>query len=205
MIIKHVKKIDMKSAWREHSEIFLFLARVLSIYLLWYMLYHLWILPDGRLDLYLSRNIVAVTSAMLQAVGYDVFAFDRIVAIGYANGLEIIDGCNGIETFGLFVGFVIAYPGNPLKRLIFIPSGILILYLVNVFRIFFLAIIQYHWYPLFHVVHDFTFNLIFYLVVFALWAVWAIYGKEEESNNRVDPKEKELSGVSSETTDAPPQ
>ncbi len=166
----------MSGSKGKFREIVLFIIKALVVYAVWYALYHLWLLPDGRLDQLVSRNIVSVTAALLQLSGYDVFAFDRIVGIGLANGLEIIDGCNGIETIGLFVGFVIAYPGDSVKRWFFIPAGILIIYLTNVFRIYLLAIIQYHWYPGFHTIHDYTFNLVFYVVVFALWIVWALRG-----------------------------
>jgi exosortase family protein XrtF len=159
-----------------YREIVVFVAKAMAVYVLWYLLYHLWLLPDGRLDELLSRNIVAVTATMLKITGYEVFAFDRIVGISLANGLEIIDGCNGIETIGLFFGFVMAYPGHAVKRWLFIPTGILIIYLANVVRIYLLAIVQYHWYSGFQVIHDYTFNLIFYLVVFALWAIWALRG-----------------------------
>ncbi len=161
----------------KNGEIVLFLVKALAVYIIWYVLYHVWILPDGRLDLLVSRNIVSVTAAILQATGYEVFAFDRVIGIGLANGLEIIDGCNGIETIGLFVGFVIAYPGSNMRRWLFIPTGILVIYLVNVLRIYLLAIIQYYWYAGFQVVHDYTFNLIFYMVVFVLWVIWALYGQ----------------------------
>jgi exosortase family protein XrtF len=168
--------------WKS-GEIAQFVIKALVVYAAWYALYHLWLLPDGRLDLLVSRNIVSVTAALLQLTGYDVFAFDRIVGIGLANGLEIIDGCNGIETIGLFVGFVIAYPGNNLKRWLFIPTGILVIYLTNVLRIYLLAIIQYHWYSGFQFIHDYTFNLIFYVVVFALWVVWALWGNGKRTSS----------------------
>ncbi|TVQ75470.1 MAG: hypothetical protein EA363_00510, partial [Balneolaceae bacterium] len=166
----------MRTFQGKNREIMLFILKALGVYVVWYALYHLWLLPDGRLDEYISRNIVSVTATLLQVIGYEVFAFDRIVGIARANGLEIIDGCNGIETIGLFIGFVLAYPGNTIKRWLFIPTGILIIYLVNVARIFVLAIIQYHWYSGFQMIHDYTFNLIFYLVVFAMWVVWALKG-----------------------------
>ncbi len=160
-----------------NRDIALFLAKVIVIYIFWYVLYHEWLLPDGRLDLFVSRNIVSVTATLLQVSGYEVFTFDRVIGIGPANGLEIIDGCNGIETIGLLIGFVIAYPGSNVKRWLFIPTGILVIYLVNALRIYFLAIIQYHWYSGFQVIHDYTFTLIFYLVVFVMWVIWVLFGE----------------------------
>ena len=172
-----------------NREVFLFLLKALLIYLAWYVLYTFWLLPDGRLDQYVSRNIVSVTASMLRLTGYGVFAFDRVVGIELSRGLEIINGCNGIETIGLFIGFVAAYPGNRAKRWLFLPLGILVIYLVNVLRIYFLAILQHHWHSLFHFVHDYTFNLIFYLVVFLLWMVWALYGGDKPAESHSGHKQ----------------
>ncbi len=158
-------------------DIAVFLVKVIAIYVFWYVLYHGWLLPDGRLDLFVSRNIVSVTANLLQISGYEVFTFDRMIGIGPANGLEIIDGCNGIETIGLFIGFVVAYPGSNVRRWLFIPTGMILIYLVNVLRIYFLAIIQYHWFPGFQINHDYTFTLIFYLVVIAMCVIWALFGE----------------------------
>lgn len=166
----------MKIFQGKNSKITSIILITLGVYLIWYALYHLWLLPDGRLDAFISRNIASVTATLLQVSGYEMFAFDRIVGIARTNGLEIFDGHNGIETIGLFIGFVLAYPGNTVKRWLFIPTGILIIYLVNVARIYLLAIIQYHWYSGFQVIHEYTFNLIFYLAVFALCVVWALKG-----------------------------
>lgn len=174
--VRRFKKMPMRIFQGKNREILLVILKALGVYVIWYALYNLWLLPDGRLDEFISRNIVSVTATLLQVAGYEIFAFDRIVGIARANGLEIIDGCNGIETIGLFIGFVLAYPGNAVKRWLFIPTGILIIYLVNVARVFLLAIIQYHWYSGFQAIHDHTFNLIFYLAVFALCVVWALKG-----------------------------
>lgn len=179
----------------QYREVILFLLKALLIYLTWYVMYTFWILPDGRLDQLVSRNIVSVTASMLRFSGYEVFAFDRVVGIGLSRGLEIINGCNGIETIGLFAGFIAAYPGNRTKRWLFLPFGILVIYLVNVLRVFFLAILQHHQDSLFHFVHDYTFNLIFYLVVFLLWMIWALFGGEKPAVPASDDTEAVSYGV----------
>jgi exosortase family protein XrtF len=160
----------------QRSELILFFAKALGVYILWYILYDLWILPDGRVDLWLSEHIVSLGSTMLAGMGFEVYAQGRIIGLAGTNMLEIIDGCNGIEVIGLFAGFVLAYPGRALNRLLFIPAGILVLYLTNVIRILVLAITQLHAPAIFDITHDYSTTAIFYVVVFMMWVVWVNLG-----------------------------
>jgi exosortase/archaeosortase family protein len=172
----------------QKSQLVLFFAKALGVYVLWYILYDLWILPDGRVDLWLSEHIVSLGGSMLAGLGFDVYAQGRIIGLAGTNMLEIIDGCNGIEVIGLFAGFVLAYPGRSLNRLIFIPAGILVLYLTNVVRILVLAITQLHA-PGIFTTHDST-TAIFYVVVFLMWVVWVNFGSRSWSGSNSDKSDE---------------
>lgn len=86
-----------------NSPVIKFIAKALGVFVVWYMVYELWLLPDGRLDAWLSLNIVANSAGILQWFGVDVYVVDRIIGIKEAPGIEIIDGCNGIAAIGLFL------------------------------------------------------------------------------------------------------
>lgn len=170
----------------QRSEVIMFFAKALSIYIVWYLIYDLWMLPDGRVDLWLSEHIVRVSGGILSVLGFDVFASGRIIGLVGTNMLEIIDGCNGIEVIGLFIGFVVAYPGIMQNRVVFIPIGIFVLYLTNVLRIVVLSIVQLHAPSIFTVTHDYSTTAIFYLVVFGMWVVWVNYGSKPFWGRRTD-------------------
>jgi exosortase family protein XrtF len=155
------------------SEIGNFILKVVGIYLCWYFLYELWLLPEGSLDEWLTRNIIAVSGSILNIFEFDVFANGRFIRVGESVGILLVNGCSGIAAMGLFVGFVIAYPGEWLPRILFIITGIGIIYLVNIIRIVVLALTQEFWPALFDFTHDYSTTAIFYLVIFALWMVWA--------------------------------
>jgi exosortase family protein XrtF len=174
----------------QKSQLVLFFAKALGVYVLWYILYDLWILPDGRVDLWLSEHIVSLGGSMLAGLGFDVYAQGRIIGLAGTNMLEIIDGCNGIEVIGLFAGFVLAYPGRSLNRLIFIPAGILVLYLTNVVRILVLAITQLHAPGIFTITHDYSTTAIFYVVVFLMWVVWVNFGSRSWSGSNSDKSDE---------------
>lgn len=163
------------------SDIGIFLLKVVGIYLCWYVIYELWLVPDGRLDAWLTTNIVSVSAGILQSLGYDLYATGRLIGIGESAGIYLVDGCSGIAAIGLFVGFVIAYPGEWVPRMAFIFMGIGIIYFVNVIRIVILSITQVQWPSMFDVTHDYSTTAIFYLVIFLLWVVWANLGGKESS------------------------
>ena len=155
-----------------NSPVIKFIAKALGIFVIWYILYELWLLPDGRLDEWLSLNIVGVSSGIINAFGYESWSVHRIIGIGENPGIELVDGCTGISAMGLFLGFILAYPGNWKNRISFSLLGIGVIYLVNIVRIVTLAITQQEWPGFFDFTHDYSTTLIFYLVIFVLWMIW---------------------------------
>ena len=158
------------------SPIFLFIAKVLGIYILWYLIYELWLLPDGSLDHWLAINIVDVSTGILKGFGYETYRAGRLLGIGESNGIILVDGCTGISAIGLFIGFVIAYPGKWIPRMAFIFIGVGVIYLVNIIRICFLAVTQVTNPAIFDFTHDYSTTAIFYIVIFGLWVIWANLG-----------------------------
>lgn len=167
------------------SDVAKFLIKVVGIYLCWYLIYELWLLPEGSLDEWLTKNIVSVSAGFLKSFSYDIYASGRLIGINESPGIYLADGCSGISAIGLFVGFIVAYPGEWIPRISFIIVGIGIIYLVNVIRIITLAIIQVRWPSMFDVTHDYSTTAIFYVVIFILWMIWANLGGGRSSKPKV--------------------
>ena len=161
-----------------NSRILIFFLKSGLVYVVWYLLYEMWVLPDGTIDRILSIHIAEMSSIILSFFNYSVFWLDRVVGITGNAGIEIVNGCNGIAAMGLFIGFVIAFPGKWINRLLFIAFGTFIIYLVNVSRILVLALTQEYWPQFFDITHDYSTTAIFYFVIFLLWIVWANYGEK---------------------------
>ena len=153
-----------------------FVGKVLAFYGLWYVLYDLWLLPDGTVDRWLSLNVAWVSGALLDGLGFPTAVEGRGLALSGVRGVYIANGCNGLSTLGLFIGFVLAYPGRPGRRLWFIPLGVLAIYATNVGRIVVMLLSQKYWPAAFEPLHGFGLTTIFYVVVFGLWVAWANYG-----------------------------
>lgn len=158
------------------SDIAIFLLKVICIYLVWYMVYEVWVLPSGVIDEPLSKNIASVSAGIVHFLGEDVFYYGRVVGIIGTPGGEIVDGCNGIAAIGLFLGFIFAYPGAWMPRIFFSIFGIAVIYLINITRIVVLTFTQFYWPEAYDFMHDYSTTTIFYIAIFILWVVWANFG-----------------------------
>lgn len=109
-----------------------------------------------------------------------LFYIDRYVA-------RIVEGCNAVSVMILFVSFVIAFAGKFKKTLVFIIIGVVMIHILNLFRIAFLGVLLYHYPQHSQLTHGALFPLIIYGFVFMLWIVWVkkysgFSDKKDESN-----------------------
>lgn len=161
-------------AYWKSNPIAKFLSIALFLYIIWYVIYESFIKPNQVLDLFVVDNTIYFSQKILNKLGYQTFTrgYDRLIGIDGTNGLWIGDKCNGIELFSLFAIFIIAYPGNFWKKIIFIPSGILIIHSLNILRVIGLAIVQLNFPEWTEFNHTYIFNVIIYGIIFLLWIIW---------------------------------
>jgi exosortase family protein XrtF len=171
-----------------NKEILVFVSKALCFFVVWYLIYELWLLPKGDIDHWLALNIVSVGAGITELFSYDVWTINRIIGIGENGGIELVDGCTGISAIGLFLGFILAYPGDWKNRISFSVLGITVIYLVNIIRVVVLVITQEEWIEFFDITHDYSTTLIFYVVIFLLWVLWVNF--EDFSFEEVKSKAK---------------
>ena len=153
-----------------------FVAVMAACYVVWYGVYDLWLLPDGRLDAWLSARVATATIALLRLAGQEAVGVGgNQVWIG-DTGIELVAACNGLGVLSLFVGFVLAFPGTWARRAWFIPAGIAVIVAVNVVRCAVLLLVLTRSESAFDVGHGAGGLLLFYAVVFGLWMAWARVG-----------------------------
>lgn len=153
---------------------FIFLA--CFYYLLWYFFYNFIIHPWEVLDRIVINNSSYFTIKILNLLGFNAFTYNtdaiRTVGIDGTTGLWIGDPCNGLTLFALFTSFILAFPGYWLKKLIFIPAGIILIHFANIIRITLLCIILYFNPKYLDFNHTYTFTFLVYLFIFFLWYIW---------------------------------
>jgi exosortase/archaeosortase family protein len=89
--------------------------------------------------------------------------------------------CLGVKITGVFIALIVVFPGKTLHKLWFIPLGIILIQVFNIFRFSALMMIIYH-YPI-ETISNFNlfnlgigyhalFNMVLYLVIFGLFIIW---------------------------------
>lgn len=151
-----------------------FLIYFAGLYILWFLLYDLWLHPQGSVDNWVVSNTIYVSEKILTAFGYVVFTDGgRGLAIEGTSGLYVGDACNAITLMALFMGFIIAYPGTLKRKIVYGLIGMTCIWLLNVLRIIFLAILETYSRAWTEFNHTYTFTFIMYGFIFLLWYGWA--------------------------------
>ena len=163
--------INIKSRF---SPLTLFLLKAGGVYAAWQLVYDFVVLPDGRVDTWLSITGVKLAAAGLSFVGWEIETAGRFIACIGNRGVEIQNGCNGMDLLGLYAGFIIAYPGDLKKRAVFMAGGIGLLFITNVLRIAFFALSNLYFPQYWDPVHYYSSYVFFYPIVLTLWYLWTI-------------------------------
>jgi len=146
-------------------------------YLFWFLLYDFYIKPHTMLDEKIITNIVFSTKKFLELFSHDVYyTIDdlnyQMVGIDGAHPVWIGGPCDGVAIMAIFIIFVGAYPGNQIHKLWFMPMGIILIHILNILRVSGLAAIALYAPEYLDFNHTYTFTLIVYGAVFALWMTW---------------------------------
>ncbi|MCF8364249.1 MAG: exosortase/archaeosortase family protein [Bacteroidales bacterium] len=89
------------------------------------------------------------------------------------NGFIAVNmSCSGFKQILQFVLLMAVYPGPWKQKLWFIPMGIIIVHLTNIFRITGLSVVIVNWPQYWDFSHDNLFRPFFYVVIFSLWVLW---------------------------------
>ena len=139
-------------------------------------------------EMYLSFHSVALdpfTTLLSEIVQY---SFD-LSSVDYMHSIEgapikakffyqdrhtfsIIQGCNAIDIIIIYLSFLFGYKKSLTHYLIHIPSGILVIELMNILRLNFLGQYILYDYETTIIIHNTIFPAILYAVVFGLWYAW---------------------------------
>lgn len=88
------------------------------------------------------------------------------------GSVYITAGCSGFKQFLQWIVLMIFFPGPWKHKLWFIPVGLIVVHLVNVFRIDGLVIILDYYPEYWRFTHDYIMRPLFYAAMFAMWVIW---------------------------------
>lgn len=195
--------MNFRQFYRQHSLILGFFFRI-SILLLTGLALLFWLkgIPGLQLKIvnstpvyYFSKTFIAISHQLISLFGYkgytDFFRLENMEYVAalctpWKDCLYLAWPCLGVKVTAVFMALIIVFPGDSRHKWWYIPMGIVLIQVFNIIRFSGLMMIAYH-YPI-EVITNFNmgrlgigyheiFNLVLYLVIFALFVAWIkIYG-----------------------------
>jgi len=166
-----------------------FLLRAIAILVAWKILYLVVLLPSRVLDKPLSHSVANNAAAMLNTFTHSA---DYSAKSEYGNtddGLtnvpldnvyyhqknivSIEDGCNGLELFILYAGFIICMPAVMGRKIFFVVAGILLIHVMNIIRCAGITYIILYDPKHADFAHHYIFTFVVYGLIIGLWLIFS--------------------------------
>lgn len=163
----------------KQNKILAFLVVAAALYTIWLLIYYLVIKSYTNWDWALNYNIVAFAKEFFALFGTQThinMESDHVILLldaGNYRGIWVGDECNGFKLFSIFSIFIIAFPGKISSKIWFIPLGLILIHLANIFRIMALVLINNYYPEYLDFNHLYTFTIFVYAIIFLLWYIWA--------------------------------
>ena len=153
----------MKKLW--DNPLFRFVVFAFSLYIFWFLIYDNWLQPNRTIDTWVIVSIIDHVGLVLQLFGFESgsssYYGPEIRTIGIVGSDEV------------WIGDSLTYPGSIIKKLWYIPFGIITIHILNVLRVVALTIIVKYYPEALDFNHTYTFTILVYSYVFVLWYLWA--------------------------------
>ncbi|APY01148.1 exosortase family protein XrtF [Lacinutrix venerupis] len=171
----------MKSLFIKYKSVIKFILTFLLVYIGMSLLYKLYLnasvgsqyFPD-----YITNLVAYQCQALLNFINYNTELVKhltepsiKLIIRGHYLA-RVVEGCNAVSVIILFMAFVIAFSGKLKTTIIFLLSGSVIIYVVNLIRIVLISVALYHFPKQSEVLHSVVFPGIIYGMVFLLWMFW---------------------------------
>ncbi len=171
----------MKALFQKYKSVVRFVVLFLGTYLFLSLIYSIYINlskggsypPD-----FITYLVAKQSGIVISEFGYnaEIVPHDAKPMMNlYINGqylASIIEGCNAVSIIILFVSFVIAFAEKLKKTLLYILTGAVLIYIMNILRIVILSIAIYHYPQYTEILHGVVFPGLIYGMVFVLWMFW---------------------------------
>lgn len=156
----------------------IFLGRFVAIYFLCNLLYGAYVSAYKSRPDPITIHTTHQASRLISFAGWETTTEDNklrpstFVVHDGRRILSVYEGCNGVNVVIIFVAFVIAFGPLRIVTLWFLTGGIVLIYLVNLARIWFLFFVSLELPNYLYFTHKYLFTGMIFLVVFVLWILW---------------------------------
>jgi len=164
--------------YKQFPDILKFAINGILLGLIWILFYRLFRNVDfidyvyDKGSTYFTNFLILSCKFVLNVMGYDVEYFGKIFRIVGSSGVYLDKGCLARNLMGVFVGFIIAYPGIIKKKLWFITLGLVIINILNIIRLSSIAILTDCCPDKVEFNHHYVFKIAVFGFILILWYLW---------------------------------
>ena len=116
-----------------------------------------------------------VTAGVAQALSWFGIHFHlhgTSIIFHSGSGIKVVWGCNGLKQMYIFFCIIAFYYGSWKHKLWYIPAGLAVVHLFNIFRLVVIAAVVKNHPNYFDFLHTYFFKYLFYGVIFLMWMIW---------------------------------
>lgn len=135
-------------------------------------------------SMHFTSFLLISSKFVLNLFGFETEIQGKIIKIANSPGVFLDKGCLARNLLGLYVGFILAYPGKIKHKLWAIPLGIIIINILNVLRIAGLAYLVLDYPEYVDINHHVIFKYTVYFFIFLMWYFWIKHFSASSKNNR---------------------
>jgi len=149
----------------------LFLVKFFAILVAAYLLIA-WNPVNDHVIVPFTQGVAAVSGALLQAIGQPV-TIDGTVISSPRFGVNINNGCNGVEAMLILLASIVAFPASLKARLAGLGLGALVVQLLNAVRIVTLYLLGAYQPKLFDMFHTAVWQILVILAAILFFLIWS--------------------------------
>ena len=158
-------------------DVFIFMVIIIFFHKLWWD----WGLKDlllnyfsfAKLEKVMARQVFLPSSWFVEhVIGYDIKTLNTTLYFPNNGYIEVNGSCSGLKQFYQWIFLMVLFPGPWKKKLWYIPIGLIVIHLTNIFRIIALSVIVMEWPQYWTFSHDWILRPFFYVVIFIMWVIW---------------------------------
>ncbi len=126
-------------------------------------------------------------------IGYGIHTLNNTLYFPNTGYIAVEGSCSGLKQIYEWTALMLLFPGPWKHKLWYLPLGILVIHLENIFRIVVLSVVVMHWPQQWDFIHMWIMRPFYYVVMFILWVIWVEKIRDGKIKKGGNDKEEGLS------------
>jgi len=126
-----------------------------------------------EMEAFLAHQVFLPSAWIVENIlQYDITTHDNTLFFSNTGYVAVLGSCSGLKQFYQWTVLMLLFPGPWLKKIWYIPLGLLVIHIVNILRIVILSVVVVYWPQNWDFIHEWILRPFFYVVIFAMWVLW---------------------------------